>query len=157
MHGPVHPSTSGSPFPEQSENSASATKQDTYVDFIGLYADSSELSSDADKTCSLIPETETEDTKKDSDNTLDEQTMETESLPGPSGLCSTKEKHEIEDVTETVETISVSLVTTRICLGDDCYQKGGSMSFPRPYIMTPEMDWKLFFEGQRRNTGAWPR
>ncbi|CAC5379340.1 unnamed protein product [Mytilus coruscus] len=119
VHGPVA-STSGSPISEQSENSASATKQDTYVDFIDLYADSSEFNSNADKTCSLIPETETEDTfdelleslteicneyrKKDSDISLDEQTMETELLPGPSGLCSTKEKPEIKDVTETVET-----------------------------------------------------
>ncbi|CAC5408439.1 unnamed protein product [Mytilus coruscus] len=103
VHGPVaspsEPSTS-----KQSENSASASEQDTYVDFIDLHADSSEFNPDVDRTCSQesIPETDKEDTFYEHDelldslaeisNDLDEQAMDTESLPGPAGLCSAHNK-----------------------------------------------------------------
>ncbi|VDI26372.1 Hypothetical predicted protein [Mytilus galloprovincialis] len=133
VHGPVA-STSKTPTTTQSENSASYSEQDNYVYFIDLHANSSKFNSDVERTRSQenIPETDTkidEDTFYEHDklldslaeisNDLDEQIMDTESLPGSSGLCSPQEKQENEDVTETVETISVSLVTTRMYLGED--------------------------------------
>ncbi|CAC5377712.1 unnamed protein product [Mytilus coruscus] len=98
VHGPVVSPSEPSTL-KQSENAASASEQDKYVDFIDLQADSSEFNPDVDRTCSQenIPETDKEDTFYEHDelldslaeisNDLDEQAMDTESFPGPSGLA----------------------------------------------------------------------
>ncbi|CAC5390377.1 unnamed protein product [Mytilus coruscus] len=131
---------------------------------------SSEFNHDVDRTCSQesIPETDKEDTFYEHDefldsleeisNDLDEQAMDTESLPGPSGLCSPQEKQENEDVTETVETISVSLVTTRMYLGEDLLSERKEHVFSSSLHNDPrEMDWESFFEGVQEEIQAHAR
>ena len=49
VHGPVA-STSKTPTTKQSENSASSSEQDNYVDFIDLHADSSEFNPEVERT-----------------------------------------------------------------------------------------------------------